>query len=111
MQALAATVSGAVTSGLGYSVWYYLLGSIRAVTAALAQLSVPAIAAVGGALLLLEPLDQRVVLSTLLTVGGIAFVLVVRGTRPRARDAPVGEHIHSVQGAPLNYCERQNRRQ
>ena len=88
--ALAATISGAVTSGLGYSIWYYLLGRIRSVTAALAQLSVPAIAAVGGALLLLEPLDQRVVLSTLLTVGGIAFVLVVRGTRPRARDAPVG---------------------
>ena len=47
--ALAATVSGAVTSGLGYSIWYYLLGPIRAVTVALAQLSVPAIAAVGGA--------------------------------------------------------------
>ena len=78
---LAATVSGAVTSGLGYSIWYYLLGFIRSVTAALAQLSVPAIAAVGGALLLLEPLNQRIVLSTLLTLGGIAFVLVVRGRK------------------------------
>ena len=78
---LAATVSGAVTSGLGYSIWYYLLGLIRSVTAALAQLSVPAIAAVGGALLLLEPLNQRVVLSTLLTLGGIAFVLVVSGRK------------------------------
>ena len=78
---LAATVSGAVTSGLGYSIWYYLLGLIRSVTAALAQLSVPAIAAVGGALLLLEPLNQRIVLSTLLTLGGIAFVLVVRGRK------------------------------
>ncbi len=81
--ALAATVSGAVASGLGYAIWYHLLGSIRLVTAALAQLSVPAIAAVGGALLLLEPLDQRTVLSTLLTLGGTAFVLVERGTRAR----------------------------
>ena len=80
--ALAAAVSGAVTSGLGYSIWYYLVGSIRAVTAALAQLSVPAIAAVGGALLLLEPLNQRIVLSTLLTLGGTAFVLVVPERKP-----------------------------
>ena len=80
--ALAAAVSGAVTSGLGYSIWYYLVGSIRAVTAALAQLSVPAIAAVGGALLLLEPLNQRIVLSTLLTLGGTAFVLVVTERKP-----------------------------
>ena len=79
---LAATVSGAVTSGLGYSIWYYLVGSIRAVTAALAQLSVPAIAAIGGALLLLEPLNQRIVLSTLLTLGGTAFVLVVTERKP-----------------------------
>ena len=80
--ALAAAVSGAVTSGLGYSIWYYLVGSIRAVTAALAQLSVPAIAAIGGALLLLEPLNQRIVLSTLLTLGGTAFVLVVTERKP-----------------------------
>ena len=79
--ALAAAVSGAVTSGLGYSIWYYLVGSIRAMTAALAQLSVPAIAAVGGALLLLEPLNQRIVPSTLLTLGGIAFVIVVQGRK------------------------------
>ena len=80
--ALAAAVSGAVTSGLGYSIWYYLVGSIRAMTAALAQLSVPAIAAIGGALLLLEPLNQRIVLSTLLTLGGTAFVLVVTERKP-----------------------------
>ena len=85
--ALAATVSGAATSGLGYSIWYFLLGSIRSATAALAQLSVPAIAAVGGALLLLEPLSQRIVLSTLMTIGGIAFVLVVGGIRTRARQS------------------------
>lgn len=78
---LAAAVSGAVTSGLGYSIWYYFSGLIRSVTAALAQLSVPAIAAVGGALLLLEPLNQRVVPSTLLTLGGIAFVLVMSGRK------------------------------
>ena len=80
--ALAAAVSGAVTSGLGYSIWYYLVGSIRAMTAALAQLSVPAIAVIGGALLLLEPLNQRIVLSTLLTLGGTAFVLMVTERKP-----------------------------
>ena len=80
--ALAAAVSGVVTSGLGYSIWYYLLGLIRPVTAAIAQLSVPAIAAVGGALVLLEPLNQRIVLSTLLTLGGTAFVLVVTERKP-----------------------------
>ncbi len=75
-----AILSGAVTSGLGYAIWYAALPSLTATTAAAVQLSVPAIAAVGGVLLLGEPVTARLLASSLAILGGIA--LVIRGRRP-----------------------------
>ena len=54
-----ALLSGAVTSGLGYVIWYAALEYLSAMQAALVQLSVPAIALAGGAWLLAEPLTAR----------------------------------------------------
>jgi len=70
-----AVASGALTSGLGYVVWYAALGGLTAASAATVQLSVPAIAAAGGVLLLGEPLTPRLVVASVLTLGGIAIVL------------------------------------
>ncbi|MDX2469058.1 MAG: DMT family transporter [SAR324 cluster bacterium] len=67
---LAAT-SGAVTSGLGYLTWYVLLKNISLSTAALLQLSVPMVAALGGVLLLGELITVKIILSSLLILGGI----------------------------------------
>jgi len=50
-----AIVSGTVTSGLGYALWYYVLRDISVTTASISQLSVPVIAAIGGALFVFEP--------------------------------------------------------
>ena len=71
-----AVASGAVTSGIGYAIWYTALPALRATTAATVQLSVPVIAALGGIALLGEPVTLRLVLASSAILGGIALVLL-----------------------------------
>ena len=66
-----AVISGAVTSGLGYALWYAVLPSLGASRAAVAQLTVPVIAMAGGMLFLSEALTLRFVLSSVLVLGGV----------------------------------------
>ena len=73
-----ALASGAVTSGLGYAVWYAALKGLRATSAATVQLSVPVLTAVAGVALLAEPLTPRVVLASVAVLGGIALVVLRR---------------------------------
>jgi len=73
--ALYAIASGAVTSGIGYAIWYTALPHLKATSAATLQLSVPVIAAVGGILWLGEPLTLRLVLASAAILGGIALVI------------------------------------
>lgn len=68
-----AVVSGAVTSGLGYALWYAVLPGLGAARAAVAQLTVPVIAALGGAVLLAEPPGLRFWLAAVLVLGGVAL--------------------------------------
>lgn len=75
-----AVLSGALTSGLGYVIWYAALDYLSSMRAALVQLSVPAIATAGGILLLAEPLSFRLIVSSALVLGGISLALV-RKTR------------------------------
>ena len=77
--ALYAVVSGAITSGLGYVLWYAALPALTATSAAAIQLSVPAIAALGGVVLLAEPLSSRLVIASATIMGGIALTIL----RPR----------------------------
>jgi len=78
--ALYAVASGAVTSGLGYVLWYAVLPSFTAASAAVIQLSVPAIAALGGVILLAEPFSNRLMIASATILGGIALTIL----RPRA---------------------------
>jgi drug/metabolite transporter (DMT)-like permease len=73
--ALYAVLSGAVTSGLGYVLWYAALPMLRATSAATVQLSVPAIAALGGAVLLAEPVTVRLLVASVAVLGGIALTI------------------------------------
>lgn len=73
-----AVASGAVTSGLGYVVWYAALKGLGAMRAATVQLSVPPIAALGGVWLLSEALDFRLVVASAAILGGIALALMSR---------------------------------
>jgi drug/metabolite transporter (DMT)-like permease len=50
------------------------------VSAAVIQLSVPAIAALGGVLLLAEPLSSRLVIASATIMGGIALTILRRRT-------------------------------
>jgi drug/metabolite transporter (DMT)-like permease len=73
---LLAVISGAVTSGIGYAIWYAVLPHISATNAGVAQLSVPAIAAIGGILLLNEKLTSQLVLGGLLILAGIGLTIL-----------------------------------
>jgi drug/metabolite transporter (DMT)-like permease len=70
-----AVASGAIASGMGYAIWYSVLPALKSGTAATVQLSVPAIAAFGGVILLGEPLSLRLVLASIAILGGIALVI------------------------------------
>lgn len=78
-----AVASGAIASGLGYAIWYMALPLLQATSAATVQLSVPVIAAIGGVLLLSEPLTLRLLLAGAAILGGIA-VVILSGRRPSA---------------------------
>jgi drug/metabolite transporter (DMT)-like permease len=76
-----AVASGAVTSGLGYAIWYRVVPVLRASSAAVVQLSVPLIAALGGIVFVGESPSLRFVLASMATLGGIALVM---GSKPRS---------------------------
>ncbi|MEN8247064.1 MAG: DMT family transporter [Thermodesulfobacteriota bacterium] len=72
---LLAALSGGLTSGIGYVVWYAALRHLSATRAAMLQLLVPIIAAAGGVLLLSEQVTLRLVLSGILIIGGVSLTL------------------------------------
>ncbi|MEL7343445.1 MAG: EamA family transporter, partial [Pseudomonadota bacterium] len=76
--AILATISGVVTSGLGYALWYRVLPSLDASAAALSQLCVPVLAFVGGAVFLAEPLTVRFAGASVLVLGGLALGILWR---------------------------------
>ena len=73
-----AVLSGAIASGVGYSVWYAALQYHTASRAAVLQLSVPVIAAAGGIVLLAETASSRLAIAAALILGGIGLTLIRR---------------------------------
>ncbi|CAK2489035.1 DMT family transporter [Vibrio crassostreae] len=71
-----AVISGAVASGIGYSLWYYVVKKLNTMVASIAQLSVPVIATLGGVLLLSEPVTMQFIVSSTVILLGISLVLV-----------------------------------
>lgn len=78
-----AVASGALTSGLGYVVWYAALARLSAMQAATVQLSVPLLAAIGGVLLLSEAITPRLTAASVAILGGIAIVLSQKSRNAR----------------------------
>lgn len=70
-----AVASGALTSGLGYVIWYTAMPALKATNAAIVQLSVPVIAAVGGIVFLGESITWRLIVAAVAILGGIALVI------------------------------------
>ncbi|MCB1022821.1 MAG: DMT family transporter [Acidobacteria bacterium] len=75
---LFAVLSGAIASGIGYTVWYAALKHHTATRAAILQLSVPVIAAIGGLIFLSEAISLRLIMASSLILGGIALVIIGR---------------------------------
>jgi drug/metabolite transporter (DMT)-like permease len=79
---LYAIISGAVASGLGYTIWYAALPGLSPAQGASVQLSVPVITALAGTIALGESITTRLSLSSVTILGGIALVIA---SRPRAK--------------------------
>lgn len=73
---LLAVLSGAVASGVGYTIWYAALKDLTATRAAIVQLAVPVIAAIGGVLFLAETATMRLWVAGALVLGGIALTIL-----------------------------------
>lgn len=75
---LLAILSGAVTSGLGYVVWYAALKGLTSIQAAMVQLAVPVLAAISGIVILSETLSMRLIIAAVMILGGIALAVLSR---------------------------------
>ncbi len=73
-----AVLSGALASGLGYAIWYAALAGLSATQAAVIQLLVPVIAAIGGVIFADEVITLRLLLSSMMVLGGIMMVILTR---------------------------------
>ena len=71
-----ALLSGTVTSALGYALWYYVLRDLRVTTASISQLSVPVIAAIGGAVFVFETVTASFVIACSLVLIGVGLATI-----------------------------------
>ncbi|MBV1895531.1 MAG: DMT family transporter [Rhodobacteraceae bacterium] len=70
-----AVASGALASGCGYAIWFRALPLLTTARASILQLSVPIIASLGGVMFLSEAITGRLIIASVLVLGGIALVL------------------------------------
>jgi drug/metabolite transporter (DMT)-like permease len=76
-----ALLSGIITSGIGYIIWYSVLPELKATQAAIVQLSVPLLVTLAGALLLNETITMRVILASATILLGTVLVLTFKKKR------------------------------
>ena len=71
-----AIISGGITSGLGYTIWYKVLKDLKSIQAAVLQLLVPVLATFGGIIFANESFSLRLAVSTMMILGGIVAVIL-----------------------------------
>ena len=76
-----AAISGAVTSGVGYAIWYSVLPQLTAWRAALVQLLTPVLTAIAAVVILGESMSPRLWISGALIVSGVVVSLGARARR------------------------------
>jgi len=76
--ALYAILSGALASGLGYTLWYMVLPQLTSIRAAVLQLLVPVLAALGGLLFVAEPITLSFIVAASMILGGILLVIFAK---------------------------------
>jgi len=77
-----AVLSGTVTSGLGYALWYSVLKDLSVTTASISQLTVPVIAAIGGVLFVFEPITLPFALSCAVVLIGVGLATIKTPSEP-----------------------------
>jgi drug/metabolite transporter (DMT)-like permease len=87
---LLAFTSGAIASGIGYTIWYTALKRLSATQAAVVQLTVPIFAAIGGAVFMSEVITLRLILSAVMILCGVAMVLLKNSQSIRSSKNEVG---------------------
>jgi len=85
---LLALISGVVTSGLGYVLWYKALRSLTTTQASIVQLMVPVLAAFGGVAFLSEQVSVRLIAASALILGGVALAVIKRKLPDRPKGRP-----------------------
>jgi drug/metabolite transporter (DMT)-like permease len=80
---LLALLSGSLTSGIGYVLWYAALRGLTATRAAVVQLAVPVIAAMGGVIFLSEAIVPRLVMASVAVLGGVGLAVTGRVRKKR----------------------------
>ena len=70
-----AALSGSITSGVGYVLWYAALPRLTATRAATVQLAVPVLAALAGVFVLSEAISLRLVISAVVILGGVGLAV------------------------------------
>ncbi len=73
-----AVASGALASGVGYAIWYTALPGLTRTRAGIVQLSVPALAAIAGVIVLGEPLTIKFATLTLLILSGVGLATLAK---------------------------------
>ena len=73
-----AIISGSISSGVGYAIWYSILPSLKATQAASVQLTVPVIASTAAVFILGEHVTFGLVIASAAILGGIALVILGR---------------------------------
>jgi drug/metabolite transporter (DMT)-like permease len=94
-----AAISGALTTAIGYILWYAALPALTTTRAAIVQLATPVIAAAGAVLLLGEPLSARLLIAGALILGGVAVALS-KTTRAAASSSHAGVQSRNASSAP-----------
>ena len=78
---LLALISGVVTSGAGYVLWYTALRRLTTTQASVVQLMVPVLAAFGGIIFLSEHVTTRLIAASTLILGGVALAITKRTSK------------------------------
>ncbi|MGE3799892.1 MAG: DMT family transporter [Candidatus Kapaibacterium sp.] len=73
---LLALISGVVTSGLGYVLWYRALRNLTTTQASIVQLMVPVLAAFGGVAFLSEEVSTRLIVASTIILGGVMLAVI-----------------------------------
>ncbi|MCK5572187.1 MAG: DMT family transporter, partial [Bacteroidetes bacterium] len=87
--AMLAALSGSLTSGIGYVVWYAALRGLTATRAAIVQLAVPVLAALGGVVFLSEEVTARLITAAAAILGGVGLTVLGRERIVKVKDSGV----------------------